>query len=96
MADKDQTTTKKHRKFVNEPLGEKPVEDIPGIGEAHGKKLREQGFDKAYKVLGQFLLQGKNKEAFVDWLRETAKVTERDAIGLQSYNAIKEWTDGHV
>ena len=40
------TTSQKHRNFVAEPMGKKPVEDLPGIGDAHGQMLRQKGFDK--------------------------------------------------
>ena len=31
---------------MSEPMREKPVTDLPGIGEVIGKKLEDQGFDK--------------------------------------------------
>uniref|UniRef100_A0A8D1L3F3 Barrier-to-autointegration factor n=1 Tax=Sus scrofa TaxID=9823 RepID=A0A8D1L3F3_PIG len=48
--------SQKHRDFVAEPMGEKPMGSLVGIGEVMGKKLEERGFDKACIVLGQFLV----------------------------------------
>lgn len=42
------TTSQKHRDFVAEPMGEKPVGSLAGIGEVLGKKLEERGFDKVW------------------------------------------------
>ena len=58
------STSQKHRDFVSEPMGEKPVTALAGIGDALGGRLSSQGFDRAYVVLGQFLVLKKNGELF--------------------------------
>lgn len=40
------STSQKHRDFVGEPMGDKPVTALSGIGEALGGSLMKKGFDK--------------------------------------------------
>ncbi|MGH0185818.1 UNVERIFIED_CONTAM: hypothetical protein FKN15_019115 [Acipenser sinensis] len=40
------STSQKHKEFVAEPMGEKPVMALAGIGEALGGRLESKGFDK--------------------------------------------------
>lgn len=45
------STTKKHRTFVSEPMGDKSVSHLAGVGPATAKELEKMGYDKAYKYL---------------------------------------------
>ncbi|XP_060081629.1 barrier-to-autointegration factor A-like [Ylistrum balloti] len=88
------TTSKKHRNFVAEPMGEKPVTDLSGIGETLGSRLASQGFDKAYVVLGQFLVLKKEEELFCDWLKEVCEANKKQCGDC--YTCLKEWCDAFL
>ncbi|XP_023329832.1 barrier-to-autointegration factor [Eurytemora carolleeae] len=88
------TTSLKHRNFVAEPMGEKPVTDLAGIGDVLGKRLEAKGFDKGYVVLGQFLLLKKNKDLFVEWLKELAGANTKQATDC--YQCLSDWCDEFV
>ncbi|MBZ3883157.1 Barrier-to-autointegration factor [Sciurus carolinensis] len=65
--------------FTAEPMGEKPVGILAGIGEVPGKKLEERGFDKADVILGQFLVLKKDEDLFQDWLKVTHGTNAKQA-----------------
>lgn len=52
------TTSQKHRDFVAEPMGDKPVTALSGIGEVLGNKLEEQGFDRVNSFFFCFFYSG--------------------------------------
>ena len=82
--------TQKHDDFLGSPIGNKRVTDLPGIGDAFGQLLVDNGFDRAYKVLGQFLILGKSEVDFTHWLTEICP-----AINAQHqqdcYEALNQW-----
>ncbi len=88
------STSQKHRNFVSEPMGEKPVTEIAGLGPVLGGKLSEKGFDKAYTLLGQFLILKKDEELFIDWLKSTCGANAKQA--RDCFGCLDEWTKAFV
>ncbi|KAL4641148.1 barrier-to-autointegration factor-like [Arapaima gigas] len=88
------STSQKHRDFVSEPMAEKPVTALAGIGEVLGRKLEEQGFDKAYVVLGQFLVLRKDQELFSEWLKDACGANSKQAASCSQ--CLKEWCDSFL
>jgi len=44
------STSQKHQDFVAEPMGEKEVTAVAGIGKVMGERLVEKGFDKVNNI----------------------------------------------
>ncbi|XP_017331875.1 barrier-to-autointegration factor-like protein [Ictalurus punctatus] len=88
------STSQKHRDFVAEPMGDKPVTALSGIGDVLGKKLVEQGFDKAFVVLGQFLLLRKDSEMFSEWLKDASGANSRQAASCSQ--CLTEWCNNFL
>nr|XP_056709801.1 barrier-to-autointegration factor-like [Euleptes europaea] len=88
------STSRKHRDFVGEPMGEKPVSSLAGIGDVLGKKLEAKGFHKASDVFGQFLVLKKDEDLFRAWLKDTCGASakqSRDCSGC-----LREWCDAFM
>ncbi|KAJ1519641.1 hypothetical protein ONE63_004911 [Megalurothrips usitatus] len=85
------STSQKLKNFICEPMGEKPVTDLAGVGEVLGKRLEAQGFDKAYVVLGQFLVLKKNKELFQDWMKEACQANAKQSADC--FQCLSEWCE---
>ncbi|XP_038839778.1 barrier-to-autointegration factor-like [Salvelinus namaycush] len=88
------TTSQKHLNFVSEPMGNRSVRDVPGIGTAHGRTLEEKGMPRADQLLGDYLKRGRDQDQFQDNLKNTTGANtkqQRDA-----YNGMREWTDNNL
>ena len=88
------STSQKHRNFVSEPMGDKAVTELAGIGETLGGRLRDKGFDKAYVVLGQFLVLKKNEELFGDWLNQTCGANSKQQKDCSV--CLRQWCDSFL
>uniref|UniRef100_A0A8B9S8V6 Barrier-to-autointegration factor-like protein n=1 Tax=Apteryx owenii TaxID=8824 RepID=A0A8B9S8V6_APTOW len=83
------TRSQKFKDFVSEPMGNKTVTEVVSIDEELGSKLAAKGFDKAYILLGQFLLLKKDASIFQLWLKGTFGASSRQA--LQCATCLTEW-----
>ncbi|XP_037638136.1 barrier-to-autointegration factor B-like isoform X1 [Sebastes umbrosus] len=88
------STTLKHRLFVSEPMGNKSVRCLPGIGESRASKLEQQDFNRADAVLGQFLRLNRDRQRFTNWLKDASGANIRQA-GL-CYDCLGEWCDNNL
>ncbi|XP_062569526.1 barrier-to-autointegration factor-like [Saccostrea cucullata] len=88
------STSQKHKNFVQEPMAEKPVTELAGIGPTLGGRLIENGFDLAYVVLGQFLVLKKDEEMFKDWLKEVCGANAKQQEDC--YRCLKDWCDNFL
>lgn len=85
------STSQKHRNFVAEPMGDKPVTELAGIGGVLGDRLIQAGFDKAYVVLGQFLVLKKNQELFKEWMKDTCSANSKQATDC--WQCLNDWCE---
>lgn len=46
------STSQKHRNFIAEPMGEKEVSELAGIGPVLSGRFREKGFDLVSLLVG--------------------------------------------
>lgn len=60
------TTTIKHQNFVNSPLGNKGVMEVPGIGLVIGANLNAAGIWTAHQLLGYYLINPENFMTFMN------------------------------
>ncbi|KAK2176046.1 hypothetical protein NP493_690g01036 [Ridgeia piscesae] len=82
----------KYDAFIAERMGNKDVIELPGIAESFRQRLiREYGIDKAYELLGQFLVLKKNKLLFSYWMTSTNGIKEEKA--RECYNCLLDWSD---
>ncbi|XP_051163282.1 barrier-to-autointegration factor A [Leptopilina boulardi] len=85
------STSQKHKNFVAEPMGNKSVTELAGVGEVLGKRLEAAGFDKASVVLGQFLVLKKNEELFQEWMKDVCSANAKQSHDC--YQCLTDWCD---
>ncbi|XP_068931463.1 barrier-to-autointegration factor-like protein [Petaurus breviceps papuanus] len=84
----------KLRTFLSEPIGEKCVAFVDGVGKDLAIRLIENGFDKAYVLLGQFLLMHKKEDDFQMWLMLAFGATHQEARKICV--CLREWCTTYI
>uniref|UniRef100_A0A8C1T744 Barrier-to-autointegration factor-like protein n=1 Tax=Cyprinus carpio TaxID=7962 RepID=A0A8C1T744_CYPCA len=87
-------TSQKHRQFCMEPMGDKTVYNVPGIGRALGGRLQGRGISHARDIEGHFLVFNQNQEMFGNWLKDTCGANAKQQ--RDCYNGLKEWTRNNM
>ena len=59
--------TTKHTNFVSEPMGDKLVKQVPGVGDVIATHMNKGGLAHAYELYGHYLC--KKKEEFEEFVR---------------------------
>lgn len=88
------STSKVHKAFVSEPIGDKPTNALPGIGKVSSGILADKGIRRADAVFGQYLAMNQDGDRFKGWLMSEcgANAKQRsDCLG-----AVKEWRENHM
>ena len=86
--------TDKSVSFSSTPMGDKDVIDLPGIGGAGAKKLREAGYTKAHMVLGKYVSCRRDEAEFLYWLNKEIKVGQQYARSC--VDGLKEWCNQYI
>ena len=72
-------TTKKFDEFISRPLRDCDIEKVPGVGAKTLEKLKDANIDTAEKLVGHFLLLGRNAEKMIQWLEDVCEVRTQEA-----------------
>lgn len=84
---------KKHLKFVKEPIGEKTVFELQGIGEALGGRLEKKGFGLAKDLRDMYLQLNGDENEFLHWINKECGANKKQ--GGDCYRCLKEWCEIH-
>eukprot|EP00293_Proteomonas_sulcata_P020349 CAMPEP_0184291580 /NCGR_PEP_ID=MMETSP1049-20130417/3558_1 /TAXON_ID=77928 /ORGANISM="Proteomonas sulcata, Strain CCMP704" /LENGTH=93 /DNA_ID=CAMNT_0026599065 /DNA_START=608 /DNA_END=889 /DNA_ORIENTATION=+ len=72
------TTTKKFEVFQGTPIKDVALKDVPGVGDVALGKMKEANIDTAEKLIGQFLLNGRDEEKMSSWLEQVCEIRPQD------------------
>ena len=83
----------KHLKFASEPMGDKKVEQLPGIDAPLHQRLIKQGVGEASSLLGKFLSMRRDEDVFSRWLVEMG--ADATQAGL-CCACLREWCENFL
>lgn len=65
--------------FSLKPLRDSTLLDVPGIGEIAVAKLGDANIDSTEKLMGQFMVLGRDVGRMTGWLRDVCCIRTQDA-----------------
>ncbi len=75
----ENTTTKKFNTFLSRPLQDCSISDIPGVGISSLAKLLETGIDSPEKLMGMYLVHGRDTQKTKHWLISNCSIRAQEA-----------------
>jgi len=94
-----------HRQFVSEPMRDKLVTEVAGVGPANGKQLMQKGIVKASQLFAIFIelernthglppnIHGLPQMGFIDVLKEVYRF--QNAYANECYNCLEAYYNRH-
>ena len=79
----------KHRRFVDEPIGNKDVTAVGGITHALGTRLRSAGYGSAYALLGKYVMFNRDSVCFQNWLQKMCGANIKQTNNC--YRCLNDW-----
>lgn len=89
------STSAKSRNFANNPIGDKFVNEIPGVGSVLKEALNKKGIMYAYNIVGKYNAPKVNRDEqdFKEWLQKLGANRKHQN---DCYVAVKEWCDRNM
>ena len=75
-------TTKKFDDFMSRPLQDCDIQNVPGVGPVALAKLKDANIDTAEKLVGHFLLLGRDTDKMAKWLQEVCEVRVQEGTKI--------------
>ncbi|XP_066563416.1 barrier-to-autointegration factor [Amia ocellicauda] len=88
------STSKKYSSFVSEPMLNKSVRAVPGVGDTLGRRLETKQYSQATNMLGAYLQNGGSEEKFTQWMKDTCGANKSQAA--RSHQALSEWSNNNL
>jgi hypothetical protein len=75
-------TTKKFNDFMSRPLQDCDIKNVPGVGPVALGKLKNANIDTAEKLVGHFLLLGRDPDKMTNWLQEVCDIRVQEGTKI--------------
>uniref|UniRef100_A0A1I8A6Z2 Barrier to autointegration factor n=1 Tax=Steinernema glaseri TaxID=37863 RepID=A0A1I8A6Z2_9BILA len=87
--------SKKLESFVGARIDDKSVDKLPGIGSVALKELQKNGYDKAAKLFGRYLMCDEDEQQLKSFLLQNGVRKNRSYQGAV-FKAFQAWSEQHL